>query len=101
MTYYGDNPLYESLSFPRTQAGNERKHVGVIGFVYSTVDVDADFVDDVDERPLKGGPLPICKYTKKKKAEAVFECKYLINHPLLTSLIICSTESNASDMLGV
>jgi hypothetical protein len=46
-------------------------------------------------------PLPMCKYTKKKKADAVLECKYLINQPLFTSLIICSTESKASNTLGV
>ena len=43
----------------------------------------------------------MCKYTKKKKADAVLECKYLINQPLFTSLIICSTESKASNTLGV
>lgn len=37
----------------------------------------------------------------KKNAEAVFECKYRINHPLFTSLIMCSTESKAACTLGV
>jgi len=43
----------------------------------------------------------MCRYTKKKNAEAVLECKYRTNQPLFTSLIICSTESKASDILGV
>jgi len=43
----------------------------------------------------------MCKYTIKKKADAVFECRYRINQPLFTSLIICSTESKVSSTLDV
>ena len=36
----------------------------------------------------------------KKNIEAPFECKYLINQPKLTSLIICSTLLKAKSKLG-
>ena len=36
----------------------------------------------------------------KKNIEAPLACKYLINHPKFTSLIICSTLLKAKSKLG-
>ena len=43
----------------------------------------------------------MCKYTAMKKNEARFICRYLSSQPKLTSLIICSTESNALAASGL
>ena len=46
-------------------------------------------------------PRPMCRYTKIKKNEAVFACRYRINHPQFTSRIMCSTLMNAKSTEGV
>jgi hypothetical protein len=40
--------------------------------------------------------LIMCKFAIMKKYDAVFECIYLINHPFVTFLCICTIELNGS-----